>query len=110
MSYPEFDKLDVIWNLPDNCEEWDHVLTMLDRLESHLFSMGFADRLVIVITSKNKKLEVADREPNVIFQGCDKAHEISSKTPTWWEENCSEGVVARYMARELSQNLIKFDL
>ena len=110
MSYPRFDNLEVIWILPDNCEEWDHVEIKLDRLESHLDSLGFADSLVLVITCQSKKLEVADREPIIIYQRCDRAHEISRQTRKWWEENCSEEAVARCMARGLSQNFMKFDL
>ena len=109
MSYLEFDTIEVIWNLADNCEEWDHVETKLDRLESHLYSLGFADSLVLVITCQSKKLEVADREPIIIYQGCNKAHEISRQTRTWWEKNCSEEAVACCKARERSQNTMKFD-
>jgi hypothetical protein len=78
MSYPKFNNLDVIWDLPEDCEEWDHVKTTLVRLESHLVSLRFADRFVLFITSQAETLEIEVDTPVVVYQIQDKAHEVPS--------------------------------
>ena len=78
MPYPKFNNLDVIWDLPEDCEEWNHVETTLARLESHLVSLRFVDRFVLFITSQAEKLEIAIDTPVVVYQIKDKVHEVPS--------------------------------
>jgi hypothetical protein len=78
MPYPKFNNLDVIWDLPEDCEEWNHVETTLARLESHLVSLRFVDRFVLFITSQTEKLEIAIDTPVVVYHIKDKVHEVPS--------------------------------
>ena len=80
MPYPKFNSLDVVWDLPDNCQEWDHVETTLDRLENHLVSLRFAGKFVFFVTSKANKLEVEAHVPIVVYQIKDKAHQVPNYT------------------------------
>ena len=43
MSYPKFKDLDVVWDLPVGCGEWDHIVTVLQQLEGHLVPLHFSD-------------------------------------------------------------------
>ena len=76
MPYPNFNNLDVIWDLPENCAEWDHIEITLARLENHLVSLRFSDRFIFFITSQAEKLEIATDTPIVVYQIQDKAHKI----------------------------------
>ena len=80
MPYPRFNSLDVVWDLPDNCQEWDHVETTLYRLENHLVSLSFAGKFVFFVTCEANKLEVKAHVPIVVYQIKDKAHQIPSYT------------------------------
>jgi hypothetical protein len=74
MPYPRFEQLDVIWDLPENCPEWDHVLGVLTQLERHLVALGFSDNFLFMATARAKELSQPDSERLVVYQ-------ISDETP-----------------------------
>lgn len=76
MSYPKFNNLDVVWDLPENCVEWDHIVVVLNRLENYLVPLRFAERFVFYITPQSKKLDIATDLPVVVYQVNDKDHKI----------------------------------
>ncbi len=78
MPYPQIDHLDVVWDLPDNCREWDHVQGVLKNLEHHLVDLGSADHYLFIATSRADNLSHQDNERVVVYQISDQDHEIPS--------------------------------
>lgn len=76
MPEPIFKHLNVIWEMPENWCEWDHVEGTLTRLEHYLVNLGFADRFVFVVTANADNLAFANEERAVVYQTSDEAHEI----------------------------------
>lgn len=80
MPYPKFNRLDVIWDLPENCEEWDYVLAILLRLESHLIDLRLTENCVFFITAQSE-IELDNiSEPIIVYQIGDKTHQESKYT------------------------------
>lgn len=76
MSYPKFKDLDVVWDLPVGCGEWDHIVTVLQQLEGHLVPLHFSDRFIFLITSQSEIPNIAHDLPAVVYQINDRAHSI----------------------------------
>lgn len=76
MADPSFENLNVIWEMPENWCEWDHVQGTLTRLEHYLFNLGFADRFVFIVTSLADDIALAHNERTVVYQVSDEGHEI----------------------------------
>ncbi len=76
MPISMFEQLNVIWEMPENWCEWDHVQGTLTRLEHYLVNLGFADRFVFVVTAKADNLAFANTERAVVYQVSDEAHEV----------------------------------
>ncbi len=76
MAYPRFDHLDVIWDLPENCQEWDHVQGTLTHLEHHLADLGFVDHFLFMATSKVDSIAPQEDKRLVVYQIRGEDHEI----------------------------------
>ena len=51
MPYPKFNNIDVIWDLTEDCGEWDHVQKVLVLLDEHLRALRFAKNFVFYVNS-----------------------------------------------------------
>ncbi|MBO32031.1 MAG: hypothetical protein CMM74_03520 [Rhodospirillaceae bacterium] len=78
MTLPVFKDLNVLWELPENWCEWDHIGETLQRVSHHLVNLGTADRFVFIVTSMGDQLPVAHSERTVVIQTSDEGHEIPS--------------------------------
>lgn len=66
----------MIWELPDNWCEWDHLEKTLGHAEHLLSGLGLADRFVFVVTSVADNLPLRHRDKVVVLQTSDEGHEI----------------------------------
>ena len=78
MSYPKFNNIDVIWDLTEDCGEWDHVQKVLELLDEHLGALRFAENFVFYITSQTENLKIDDESKAVVYQIRDSIHGIPS--------------------------------
>ena len=76
MPYPKFDRLDVIWDLPESCQEWEHVEGTLTQLEPHLAGLGFIDHFLFMATSKVESIAPHEDERLVVYQIRGEDHEL----------------------------------
>ncbi len=76
MAAPHFENLNVIWELPEDWCEWDHVEEMLNHLGRYLSGLNLAEQFVFVVTSHGD--QVAMEHPNkvIVIQTSDEGHEI----------------------------------
>jgi hypothetical protein len=76
MSLPRFNQLDVIWDLPEDCQEWEHVQAVLSHLERHLADLGNLDQFLIMATSRVESITSQGEERLVVYQIRGEDHEI----------------------------------
>lgn len=76
MSQPIFKDLNVLWELPENWCEWDHIEETLRRIGHYLANLGTSERFVFVVTSVADQLPLAHPERTVVIQTSDEGHEI----------------------------------
>ncbi len=80
MSPVRFPNLNVVWELPDNWCEWDHLEQVLLHTDRFLTGLGLADRFIFVVTSVGDTLPISHAERVVVLQTSDEGHEIPAYT------------------------------
>lgn len=76
MTDPVFRRLNVLWDLPgDWCEE-QHIIDILEAIEPRFAEMGLAERFVFVVTSVADQLPMAHKERVIVLQTSDEGHEV----------------------------------
>ena len=78
MSDPVFRRLSVLWNLPDDWCEEQHIIDILKAMEARIVEMGLAERFVFVVTSLADRLPMTHKERVIVLQTSDEGHEIPS--------------------------------
>ena len=61
MTDPVFRRLNVMWELPDDWCEEQHIIDILASIEPRMLEMGLAERFVFVVTSVAGQLPMATR-------------------------------------------------
>ncbi len=80
MTDPVFRRLNVLWDLPgDWCEE-QHIIDILAAIETRFVETGLAERFVFVITSVADQLPMAHKERVIVLQTSDEGHEVPAYT------------------------------
>jgi len=78
MSDPVFRRLNVLWNLPDDWCELQHIIDILTAIELRFADIGLAERFVFVVTSVRDTLPMAHKERVIVLQTSDEGHEVPS--------------------------------
>ncbi|NQV55028.1 MAG: hypothetical protein HQ503_04145 [Rhodospirillales bacterium] len=76
MSAPLFGRLNVMWELPENWCEEQHLADILSHLEPQLVELGLAERFIFVMTSLGERIPMSHPERVIVFQTSDEGHEI----------------------------------
>ncbi|MEE2761066.1 MAG: hypothetical protein VYE18_06445 [Pseudomonadota bacterium] len=78
MSDPVFRRLNVLWNLPDDWCEEQHIIDILTAIEVRFVSMGLAERFIFIVTSVGDTLPLTHKERVIVLQTSDEGHEVPS--------------------------------
>ncbi|MBT3552629.1 MAG: hypothetical protein HOO19_16775 [Rhodospirillaceae bacterium] len=76
MTDPVFRRLNVMWELPDDWCEEQHIIDILASIEPRMLEMGLAERFVFVVTSVAGQLPMAHKERVIVLQTSDEGHEV----------------------------------
>ena len=76
MAAPHFENINVIWEMPEDWCEWDHVEEMLNHLGRYLSGLNLAEQFVFVVTSHGDQVAMEHPGKVVVIQTSDEGHEI----------------------------------
>lgn len=80
MTDPVFRRLNVLWELPDDWCEEQHIIDILAAIEPRFVEMGLAERFVFVVTSIADQLPMRHKERVIVLQTSDEGHEVPAYT------------------------------
>ncbi|MDP6644327.1 MAG: hypothetical protein QGF16_09650 [Rhodospirillales bacterium] len=78
MSDPAFRRLSVLWDLPDDWCEEQHIIDILENIEARFVELGLAERFVFVVSSLADQLPMTHKERVIVLQTSDEGHEVPS--------------------------------